>query len=124
MKFCHVTLTVNDMGASLRFYQDIVGLTVINRFNAGPTTEIAFLGSGEKGETQVELICDTANQPDTTDGVGLISLGFVSPSLNDTIQQLRDKGYETDGKIISPAPDVCFFFALDPDGFVIQFMKG
>ena len=53
MSFCWATITVNDLEESLSFYQDIVGLTVDRRFQAGPGMEIVFLGDGE---TKVELI--------------------------------------------------------------------
>ena len=36
MKFCWVTITVKNMEESLRFYQEIVGLTIDRRFQAGP----------------------------------------------------------------------------------------
>ena len=55
MKFCWATIMVKDMEESLKFYQEIVGLKVDRRFEAGPGVEIVFLGNGE---TKVELICD------------------------------------------------------------------
>jgi len=119
MKFCHVTLSVKDMEASLRFYQDITGLEVKRRFTAGPDTEITFLGSGN---TELELIRDGAHNG-VDPGKG-ISLGFAAGSLEDTIALLREKGYETDGAIISPNPHVSFFIARDPDGYIVQFVKG
>ena len=119
MKFCHVTLSVKDIEVSLRFYRDITGLEVKRRFAAGPDSEIAFLGGGD---TEVELISGSARNG-AEPGKG-ISLGFVTGSLDDTIALLREKGYETDGVILSPNPHVSFFFARDPDGYSIQFVKG
>jgi lactoylglutathione lyase len=117
MKFKHVTLSVADLDASLRFYHDIVGLEVQRRFPAGPGREIVFLGSGD---TKVELI-GGANHDGTELGNG-VSMGFATESLEDMIALLRENGYETDGNIISPQPDVQFFFAKDPDGYNIQFI--
>ena len=117
MKFNHVTLSVADLDASVRFYQDIVGLEIQRRFPAGPGREIVFLSSGD---TQVELIGGAIH-----DGAELgkgISMGFVAESLEDMIALLREKGYETDGNIISPQPSVRFFFAKDPDGYNVQFI--
>ena len=47
MKFCWSTLMVKNLEESLKFYKEIVGLNVSNRFNAGTGVEIAFLGDGE-----------------------------------------------------------------------------
>ena len=118
MKFCHVTLSVKDLDASVRFYQEIAGLEIIRRFPAGPDRDIAFLGSGD---TEVELISGASgNNRDSGKG---ISLGFIAASLEDTIALLREKGYETDGNIVSPNPNTSFFFARDPDGYNVQFVK-
>ena len=121
MKFCHVTLSVKNMDDSLRFYQEIVRLPLRVRFPVGSGTEIAFLGSGE---TEIELICSDAYTPQDRAIIGVgISLGFVTESLDATIAFVREKGYETDGIIQSPNPSVSFFFAKDPDGYTIQFVK-
>lgn len=117
MKFNHVTLSVADLEASVSFYKDIVGLEEQRRFPAGPGREIVFLGSGD---TQVELI-GGASHDGAELGKGL-SMGFVAESLENLIALLLDKGYETDGKIISPQPNVRFFFAKDPDGYNVQFV--
>jgi lactoylglutathione lyase len=53
MKFLWTTILVNNMDESLKFYEEIVGLKLTERFQAGPGMEISFLG---EGETKVELI--------------------------------------------------------------------
>jgi len=117
MKFNHVTLAVADLEASLKFYQEIVGLEIQRRFAAGPGRDIVFLGSGD---TQIELI-GGANHDGAEVGKS-ISMGFAAASLEETIALLREKGYETDANIVSPQPSVRFFFAKDPDGYNIQFI--
>ncbi|SNS29431.1 Glyoxalase/Bleomycin resistance protein/Dioxygenase superfamily protein [Anaerovirgula multivorans] len=44
MKFCWCTITVKNMEDSLKFYQEIVGLSISGRFQAGPGMENSFLG--------------------------------------------------------------------------------
>ncbi len=61
MKLCWSTLNVNNLEESIKFYTEIAGLEVVNRFKAGPS-EIAFLGSGE---TKIELICTGATGKQT-----------------------------------------------------------
>jgi lactoylglutathione lyase len=54
MKFCWSTLRVKNLNESIKFYTDIVGLEVANRFKSGPV-ETAFLG---RGETKIGLLSD------------------------------------------------------------------
>ena len=117
MKFVHVTLSVKDLEASLRFYQDVVGLEITRRFSSGSNSEIVFLSSGD---TQVELI-SRPGQDVAEPGRG-ISMGFETQSLEDTMALVKEKGFETDGEISSPNPSVRFFFASDPDGYRVQFV--
>ena len=120
MQFCHVTLAVKDLDASLRFYQDIVKLNLNKRLSVGADIEIALLGDA----AEIELICGSMGiyRDGERKGNG-ISIGFLTESLEGTIALLREKGYETDGNILSPNPSTSFFFAKDPDGYTVQFMK-
>ncbi len=118
MKFCWTTLMVNNMEESLKFYQEIVGLEIERRFNAGPGTEITFLGDGE---TKVELICNEKNN-----GVNLgedISLGFEVKSVEAMMANLKEKGIAIHSGPFQPNPHTKFFYVLDPNGLKIQFVE-
>ena len=118
MKFCWSTLTVKNMEESLKFYQEIVGLTIDRRFQAGPGMEIAFLGSGE---TKVELIHDSN---DTEINMGeSISLGFQVNSVDEMIVFVKEKGLQIHSGPFQPNPYVKYFFILDPNGLKIQFVE-
>lgn len=109
---------VKDLEDSLKFYQEVVGLKVIRRLKAGPETEIAFLGNDEPN---IELICDESHQ---NINVGTdISWGFETDSLEKTIKLVKERGYQVLGEPIQPAPNLRFFFALDPNGMMIQFVE-
>lgn len=118
MKFSWATLYVKDMEESLNFYQEIVGLKIVNRFNAGPGMEIAFLGNGG---TQVELIYSQADQ-DINMGSS-ISLGFEVDSLDEMITFIKEKGLEVHSGPFQPNPSTRFFFVVDPNGLKIQFIE-
>ncbi|WP_101909170.1 VOC family protein [Marasmitruncus massiliensis] len=118
MKFCWTTVTVNDLNQSLKFYQEIVGLPLMNRFSAGPESEIAFLGDGE---TKLELIQHTISQPVN---IGQdISLGFEVHSMDEKIAFIKEKGLHIHSGPFQPNPHVRFFFVLDPNGLKIQFVE-
>ncbi|WP_101697041.1 VOC family protein [Clostridium minihomine] len=118
MGFCHTTLTVKDMDASLRFYTEVVGLPVDRRYLSGVDTDIAFLG---EGETKVELIC-YQNQPEAVVGNG-VALGFTVPSVPDKLDSLKGSNVPIISDIIQPNPHIRFFYVTDPDGFRVQFLE-
>ena len=105
MKFAHVTINVKDLEESVKFYQEVVGLPLVNRFPAGPNMEIVFLG---EGETLVELIHDIAN-PDITIGKD-ISIGFAVDSLDEMMDFVKGKGIEIISDHLSPIPILGFLY--------------
>lgn len=118
MKFCWTTVMVKDMEESLKFYKEIVGLEVSRRFNAGPGSEIAFLGDGE---TKIELICSEASK-----GVSFgqdISLGFEVNSVDEMMTFVKEEGISIHSGPFQPNPHVKFFYVLDPNGLKIQFVE-
>ena len=118
MKFCWITLTVNNMEDSVKFYQEIVGLSISKRYPAGPGMEICFLG---EGETKVELIYNPNQKaPGNVEG---ISLGFEIESVDEKIQFIKEKGLEVAGGPFQPNPHIKFFFVKDPNGVNIQFVE-
>lgn len=118
MKFCWSTLKVKDMEESLKFYEELVGLKIDRRFNAGPSVEIVFLGDGD---TKIELIC---NQNDKEVNVGTdISWGFEVHSLEDIAKRAEDMGISTSGTPLQPNPHIKFIYIYDPNGLKIQFVE-
>ncbi|MEL7570758.1 MAG: VOC family protein [Eubacteriaceae bacterium] len=116
--FLWCTIHVKDMEQSIKFYEEIVGLTIDRRYPAGPGREIVFLG---EGSTKVELIYDKAHQ--TEDKFGDISLGFEVKSAEEKVEFLKQKGIKLHTDIFSPNPTIKFFFIKDPDGLNIQFVE-
>jgi len=117
MNFCWCTITVDNMDHSLKFYQEIVGLSISKRFTAG-AVEISFLG---EGETKVELICNP-NHKAAGNAEG-ISLGFEVKSVDEMIKVLKEKGLEVESGPFQPNPHIKFFHVKDPNGVSIQFVE-
>jgi lactoylglutathione lyase len=106
------------MEESLKFYQEVVGLAVDKRFEAGPGFEIVFLGDGE---TKVELIYNEQIK-DISFGQS-ISLGFKVDSVDETMKFVKEKGIKIHSGPFEPNPNTKFFFVLDPNGLKIQFVE-
>lgn len=118
MKFCWCTINVENMENSLKFYEEIVGLSIDRRFTAGPEMEIVFLGDGE---TKVELICDPNHK--LTNSIEDISIGFEVKSVDEMIKFIKEKGLEVHSGPFQPSPHIKFFFVKDPNGISIQFVE-
>lgn len=118
MKYGWTTISVTNLDASIKFYKEIIGLSEMRRFPAGPGMEIAFLG---EGETQIELICDVKKQA-VTMGPD-ISLGFLVDSLDEMMAFVKEKGIEIQDGPIQPNPHLRFFHILDPNGLRIQLVE-
>jgi len=118
MKFCWTTIGVKNLEESVKFYRDIVGLTVGKRFKTAEGVEICFLG---EGETKVELVCGT-NHKVAAAPEG-IALGFVVKSLDDMLEFVNEKELEIVGGPYQPNPHIKFFYIKDPDGVRVQFVE-
>jgi len=118
MKFCWSTLMVKNLEESLLFYKEIVGLSLIRRFTAGPGVEIAFLGDGE---TKIELMCN-AELKEVSFG-NAISLGFEVNSVEKMIGFVKNKGIDIHSGPFQPNSHTKFFYVLDPNGLKIQFVE-
>lgn len=118
MSFCWCTIRVNDIEESIKFYQEIVKLSISKRYITEAGKEICFLGDGE---TKVELIYDpTYKVTNTCEG---ISLGFEVDTIEEMIKFIKQKGLEIDKGPIQPNPHIKFFYVKDPNGFKIQFVE-
>lgn len=117
MKFCWTTIKVSNLEASLKFYQEIVGLPISRRLKAGPGTEIAFLGDGE---TQLEIMYhEGVSKVDLGQD---ISIGFEVKSIDEKLAFVKERGLEASDPF-QPNPHVKFFYVSDPDGLKVQFVE-
>ena len=118
MKFCWSTLNVKNLEESLKFYENIIGLKVDQRFKAGPDTEIVFLGDGD---TKVELIYDKNNK-DINIGED-ISWGFEVKSVDEMAKLAKEKGIVIESGPVQINPQMKFLFIKDPNGLRIQLVE-
>lgn len=118
MKLNYITIMVRDIEKSITFYQELVGLKIIRRFNPG-AGEIAFLSHGES-DTMLEVI-----QIDGTEKVSTKGMVF-SFEANEKLEILRDKaikqGYAV-SEVIDRKPKPKHFRVIDPDGLTIEFSE-
>ncbi len=116
MKMQHVTIHTAKLEESVKFYEEIAGLTVQSELRGKGPHDIVFLANVE-GETCVELLEDPEG---AYRGDGL-SMGFAVEDVIRFRQELIDRGLIVT-PIICPNPQVSFFFTKDPNGVEIQFI--
>ena len=116
MKMMHITIQTKHFVEELKFYQEIIGLTIQHEMN-GMGRHIVLLGDGEGGMS-IEII----DRPDAENsGNQFLSMGYKTEDVAKMRETLMEKGYEV-SEMISPMPQIQFFFAKDPAGVTIQFM--
>lgn len=120
MKYLWTTINVEDMDCSIEFYSDVVGLKVLNRFQAGPDIEIAFMGNGTDNETLVELLTDSGNG--TVGFSEFISLGFAVDSVEEMLEFVGSKNIPIHSGPFE-TPSFKYFCIKDPDGLQVQFFQ-
>lgn len=125
MRFLHTMIRVGDLDASIRFYTEVLGMTLLRKadYPSGRFT-LAFLGYGpEETHTALELThnWDTPGY-ELGDGYGHIALGV------EDIYHTCDKIREAGGQITrEPGPmkhgTTVIAFITDPDGYKIELIE-
>lgn len=118
MNFCWVTLRVDNMEESLKFYHEILGMPICSRYG-GNGTEIVMLGEADK--PKVELLC-VGNNLVTDRGEG-ISVGLEVESLDNAMEYIKSKQILITKGPFSPNPHTRFFFINDPNGIEVQLVE-
>lgn len=117
MNCCWCTITTEKLEESVKFYEEVVGLSVARRFSPAPGTEITFLKDGDGFEIELLQSCKHMNAE--KDGV---SLGFEVKSLADALALAKSKNISVFGGP-TKVPGCSFFFVKDPNGVSIQFVE-
>lgn len=113
---CHVTVQTEDLQGTIDFYNWLLDLPVVQRFEV-PNGEIAFLG---EEETKFEIIY-TKDYKKQGNAEG-ITVGFAVKSLEEKIELLKSKDIEVT-PIIAPNPHARFVFFVDLNGIKIQLFE-
>ena len=113
-KFAHTNINVTDMDASLKFYEEALGLTPGFRF-PGPDFELAFLSDGTSAH-QLELTC-LQSHPEKYDlSDNEIHIAFSTPDMAASLEKHRAMGIVT---LVNEEMGGIYFIE-DPDGYWLE----
>jgi len=118
-KVDYVMVTVSDMGRSVEFYRDKLGVPL--KFESPDWTEF------QTGETTLALHGGGKPQPPSGDfgpKAGTCSIGFNVPNLDQTFEELKAKGV----RFVMPpklqeAEGIKLAVCIDPDGLAVSFAE-
>lgn len=115
-KLDHVGLYITDLDKSIKFYEEIFGFKVVDRFISGEA-KIATL---DMGGGLIELV-QRPGSPGTPPVGNWSHLAIQEPEFDKAIKKIDQKGIEK--RLITQANGnrLCFF--NDPDGHTIEIME-
>ena len=125
MRFLHTMLRVGDLERSLRFYGEVLGMTLFSRkdYPEGKFT-LAFVGYGKNPEqAEIELTHNWGvSEYELGSAYGHVAIGV------DDIHQVCDRIRAAGGKITrEPGPvkhgTTVIAFVEDPDGYKIELIE-
>ena len=120
-KLLHTRMRVNDMDETIRFYRDILGLSVSERKKSPRGSELAFL-KVPNSEEEIEL-CSFPASGKVEVQEDLVHLAFEVDDLDDMMTYLKEKGIPiTDGPTTTSSGNrFCFIDA--PDRYEIELIE-
>jgi lactoylglutathione lyase len=86
----HIGIQVRDLDRSIKFYTEVLGLSLRKRVRLNETTELAFL---PLGETEIELICKATEYTFAKEGI-VNHLTFRVEDVAGMLDRLRQHGVE------------------------------
>jgi lactoylglutathione lyase len=119
MKYLHTMVRVSNLEASLAFYRDALGLTVLSRrdVEAGRFT-LVFLAAPGDSQAQVELTHNWDPEV-TTGGRNFGHLAYAVDDIYATCRRLQEHGVT----ILRPPRDGRMAFVRSPDQISIELLQ-
>ena len=126
-RLLHTMLRVRDLDQMITFYTDVLGMSVLRRFEVEPKREtLCFLGYGDEYvDTAVELCQEwDRKEPYQVAGQGYGHFALGTPKINEAFEKFRRRGVTIiqDPKAVRTGGAVIGFIS-DPEGYEIEVVE-
>ncbi|RLQ96652.1 SMU1112c/YaeR family gloxylase I-like metalloprotein [Falsibacillus albus] len=120
-KIHHVAIICSDYKSSKEFYVEVLGLKIKKEVYRQDRKSYK-LDLSVGGEYQIELFSfpDPPERKSYPEAAGLRHLAFEVDDLIDAVEELVQKGIETEPIRVDPFTEKRFTFLADPDGLPIE----
>lgn len=118
MNISFVTIPVSSLDETIKFYQEVLGFEVVNRFKPDSQIEIAFM-SDKKG-SQLEFIQRSGEKIQHD---GTISIGFYVEDINAAADYLKKHNVQITAGPIDLPSGVKLLHAKDINGVALGFVQ-
>ena len=119
MKYLHTMVRITDPDASLAFFCDALGLTLLKRYdNEAGHFSLLFLAAPGDEEAQVELTYNWDPEP-LAGGRNFGHLAYAVENIYESCERLQDHGVI----INRPPRDGRMAFVRSPDGISIELLQ-
>ena len=119
MRFAHTMIRIRDLGATLDFYRELIGLREVGRKDIGDEATLIFL-TDEDGKYQVELTHNKDGR-DYELGDQFGHLAFHTDDLERVIAEVERRGLPY--RRSRPELQSKYIFIQDPDGYDIEILE-
>ena len=120
-KFLHTRMRVDDLEATVKFYQDVFGLEVTKRHESPRGSKLVFIAV-PNSEEEIEITYYPESGPVQVQE-DLVHLAFQVEDMNQFGEHIRELGLEfSDGPTESSSGSV-FAFVDAPEGYEIEVIQ-
>ena len=119
MKLLHTMIRVKDLGETLEFYTDFIGLKEVRRKPIGDEATLVFL-SDEAGHYVLELTYNHG-QDDYTLGDQFGHLAFETDDLEQVVRDVEQRGWWH--RRSRPEISSKYIFVKDPNGYDVEIIQ-
>jgi len=122
-KMLHTCIRVKDLQASLKFYQEAIGLIEKRRIDYPEHKFTLVYLSDETGIYELELTYNYETEKPYEIGNGFSHTAVESENLEASYAKHQEMGYTVTKLMGLPGTEPSYYFVTDPDGYRVEVIR-